>query len=198
MGFLAELVSRIKNIFHHGPAHGGDQSLKQEVVFGGASLTPVRLEDVTLETAPLFSLPSGQLIPAKVLEVYDGDTLTAAVEIAANTFYSFRVRLEGVDTPELRPSLSEPNRAAIVAAAERARDFVRSLVLDKVVLISCNGIDKYGRTIGHVHLSETSSAEPGAAEMSRTVNELLIEKGLAKRYDGGKRDTSLPTSDTVG
>ena len=152
-----------------------------------------KLRDVTIETAPLFDLPRDRMIPAKILEVHDGDTLTAAVELCPDTFYSFRIRLEGVDTPELRPPLNEPNRKEIIAAAERARDFVRILVLGKVVLMSVNGTDKFGRYLSCVHPAvESESAVPASASLTKTVNDLLIEKGLGKVYLGGKRDSLLP------
>jgi endonuclease YncB( thermonuclease family) len=182
MDYVKRLVSKLESVLRRSKNQDQKHGPIPELPLGMEA--PTRLEDATLETAPLFDLPRDQLIPAKVLEVHDGDTLTAAVELTPSAFSSFRVRLEGVDTPELRPPLNAPDRAVIIAAAERARDFVRSLVLGKVVLITFNGTDKFGRRLARVHLDEL-----GSAEASKTVNDLLIEKGLAKPYYGGKKDT---------
>jgi endonuclease YncB( thermonuclease family) len=141
------------------------------------------LSSLTLATAPLFALPTNVPIPAKVLEVYDGDTLTVAVEVFPATFRSFRMRLDGVDTPELHPPLSAPGREKLVAAAQAARRYLHGLVADAVVFIVISGVEKYGRQLGRVYLDE--EGQPG-----QCVNDLILVNGFGRHYEGGSRQTN--------
>ncbi len=62
-------------------------------------------------------------INARVVSVYDGDTMTVDAELWAGLTARTTVRVAGVDTPEIRGECS-----AEKAQALRARDFVRSMV----------------------------------------------------------------------
>ena len=146
------------------------------------STEEITLEDVTIDSAPLFTLPTVGLTKAKVLSVHDGDTLVAAIELFPGKFFSFPVRLSGIDTPELKPRLNIPNRESHIAAAKRARDFLADMVLGKVVSVQFEGIDRYGRQLGRIYL-------PGA-ENGVSINEMLLHRGYAAPYFGGTKQSS--------
>ena len=73
---------------------------------------------------------------------YDGDTCT--------TTTGDRVRLAGIDTPELVGMRAEP------VPARAARDHLRSLVVGKKVGIRRITKDRYGRTVVELFLGTTN------------------------------------------
>lgn len=102
--------------------------------------------------------------PATVLSVHDGDTITALVDLGFDLQFHTSVRLAHLDAPEL------PTPEGF-----RSRDALKALVGGKPVVILSPGRDKYGRVLGTIFLGETN------------VNALLLQRGLAKPYEGGKR-----------
>ena len=105
-----------------------------------------------------------------VLKVYDGDTITIAAPLHINgkqQLYRFRVRLRGIDCPELRGS--DENEKA---AARRARDILAARIRDQPVILQDVALDKYGRLLAEVyHRSDNLSA-------------WMLNRGLARRYAG--------------
>lgn len=106
--------------------------------------------------------------PVTVLQVIDGDTLEVMRDGG-----SFRVRMKGIDTPELYPDSGVPE-----ALAEEARSFVTARLGLQVGLeydAACNTVpgvtclDAYGRTLAYVRLSNGDD-----------LALLLLEAGLAR------------------
>ena len=64
---------------------------------------------------------------AKIIDVYDGDTVTAMVDLGFLHFQEMKLRLYGIDTPELR---GEEREQGIIV-----RDILREMVLGKEVTI---------------------------------------------------------------
>ena len=108
----------------------------------------------------------------KVIKVYDGDTITIASKMPYENspLYRFHVRLNGIDTPEIKGK--NPDEKGV---AKLARDFVSSLVLQKTVTLENIQNDKYGRILADVYVEGTH------------INTLLINERLAVKYDGGKK-----------
>jgi len=116
---------------------------------------------------------------AKVTGVYDGDSITCSISYPIpNTDdelikHDKKVRLYGIDTPELRgSSLVEK------AVAKEARDYLRSRILDKEVslMILVNTRDKYGRELAYIYIGEEN------------INKTMIDQGLAREYFGGTKE----------
>ena len=80
-----------------------------------------------------------------VVSVYDGDTLT----LQRATGEKDAVRFHGIDCPE-RDQVGGLN----------ARDFARSLVLNKRVTVEVTDIDKYGRNVGLIKTTEALFINP--------------------------------------
>lgn len=113
----------------------------------------------------------GQFKEAKVLSVYDGDTITVAFPFGGKMF-KWNCRLTGVDTPELRTrNLKEKE------FGYKVRDFLREKILGKIVKLSCKDFDKYGRLLVEVYDSDTIDS----------INNWLIDNGYAFAYDGGTK-----------
>jgi endonuclease YncB( thermonuclease family) len=116
-----------------------------------------------------FSL-QGLEFDARVVSVYDGDTITVIFKMNPySEYYKWNCRLIGIDTPELKTGNHKEEGI-------RARDFLREKILDKVVRIKCGDFDKYGRLLVQVFQDNVD------------INALMIDSGNAKAYFGGKKD----------
>lgn len=83
-----------------------------------------KLLNSTYENTSIFSL-EGKNISGKCVDIYDGDTMTLSVSISGN-IYKFKMRLSGIDTPEIRPRKNNPNRDEEKGAAIYVRNRVAS------------------------------------------------------------------------
>lgn len=108
----------------------------------------------------------------KVIKVYDGDTITIA-SILPNTtepIYRFSVRLNGIDTPEIRGKTPTEKALAI-----RVRDELYAKIYGKMVTLKNVDTEKYGRILADVYLEEEH------------INEWLVNQEFAVYYDGGAK-----------
>jgi endonuclease YncB( thermonuclease family) len=111
-------------------------------------------------------------VTARVLRVHDGDTLVVRARIWVGQELEIKVRLAGIDAPELRGRCPAER-----VLARRARDFLRNRIGAGPVRLNLIQYGKYaGRVLARV---ETDDGEDLAA--------MLIAAGLARPYDGGKR-----------
>lgn len=95
----------------------------------------------------LFILSSANICEeyrATVLSVYDGDTMTCNIEIGFDLYKLEKVRLSGIDAPEMR---GEERLEGI-----KSRDALRELTLGKQLRLVNEGTGKYGRTIATLYL----------------------------------------------
>ncbi len=111
-------------------------------------------------------------VSALVVDVIDGDTVLVRARIWLGQEVETRVRLEGVDTPELRGKCQAARRLA-----REARAFVQAKVDGRQVLLSDIQYGKYaGRVVARI---QTPDGED--------LTEALIEAGLGHAYDGARR-----------
>ena len=118
----------------------------------------------------LFSL-EGQEHRAKVVDVYDGDTIKCVFPIH-NKLYRWNCRIAGVDTPELR-TRCKPEKAF----GYKVRDLLREKILNKVIYLQCGEFDKYGRLLVNILCDDC------------LVNDWLVENKYAFAYDGGTKQS---------
>lgn len=116
------------------------------------------------------------LYAAEVVDVYDGDTVTMDVLIWKDQTVTAKVRLKGIDTPEIRGKCAKEKKLAI-----KARDFLSNLTLGTLTILEAipyekSATGKYGRIIGTLW-----------TPTKKNINLMMIEKGYARAYDGGKR-----------
>ena len=94
------------------------------------------------DDAPMFSdCVNGTTVTAKVVSVYDGDTIKVVFPLN-NIFYKWNCRLMGVDTPELRTRNAKEKEYGYFV-----RDRLREKISDKIVILKCEDLDKYGRLL---------------------------------------------------
>jgi endonuclease YncB( thermonuclease family) len=111
--------------------------------------------------------------PAEVLRVIDGDTFEARVNLWPGLDITTRVRLRGVDAPELKARCDVER-----IRAEAARKALRSLLDQGEVGISHVTLDKYGGRV----VADTST------QRTPDVSAALLGSGHVRRYGGGHRD----------
>lgn len=109
---------------------------------------------------------------ADVLRTIDGDTFEARVHLSPGQDVVTRVRLRGIDAPELKASCAEELRLAEAAAGA-----LRDLLRQGDVAIYNIGPDKYqGRVVADVTAGRTDN-----------VAAALLRAGHVRSYDGGHR-----------
>ena len=103
----------------------------------------------------------------KVIDVYDGDTFTLAF-YSKGQLYRTKVRMLGIDTPELRGKTEQEKEKARVA-----RDALSDVILNKVVDLKNMTVEvKWGRLLADVWFGETH------------VNTFMLQEGYAVPYGG--------------
>jgi endonuclease YncB( thermonuclease family) len=155
------------------------------------------LEDATKDV-PEFSL-CGLTLQGKVVECYDADTCKIVLPLQ-NSFYKFTCRLNGIDTPEMKPRKDKPNRENEMVWAKKAHgELLRLICLDnncfdnldikkeevinmlqnnkRLITVKCLEFDKYGRLL----------VELFGDDKNKSFNNILVEKNFAVNYDGGKK-----------
>ncbi len=125
-----------------------------------------------LISAP-FAARAAQILPGPfrfdVLKVIDGDTFLARVPIWLDQTVTVKIRLSGIDTPEMKGQCP-----AETAGAEQARAFaVKWLQQDDLHLVNV----RYGTFAGRV-LATAQNAE------GVSLSQALLEAKLAKPYRG--------------
>ena len=115
-----------------------------------------------------------QIEEGQVIKVYDGDSITIAghYPMYNSPLFRFSVRLNGIDTPEIKGKTEEE-----IKMAKEVRDALTNLILHKIVKLKNIGSEKYGRILADVYLDDL------------WVNEWLIKERYAVKYDGGTKKT---------
>jgi endonuclease YncB( thermonuclease family) len=142
----------------------------------GASIDPVTASRSVSGASPAAPAARSEIRsahPAEVLRVIDGDTFEARVNLWPGLAITTRVRLRGVDAPELKARCAEER-----VKAEAAREALRTILDQGDVGISRVTLDKYG---GRVVADASTAATPD-------VGAALLDGGQARRYGGGHRD----------
>lgn len=158
----------------------------------------------TNDNTPEFSL-CGLTLQGRVIACYDADTCKIALPLH-NTFYKFTCRLNGIDTPEMKPNKDKPNRDQEIVWAKKARAELLKMMCDdnlssnfdnldikkeevinllnknkKLVKVKAGIWDKYGRLLVELYNGDDD------INSAKSFNNILVEKNLAVSYDGGTK-----------
>jgi endonuclease YncB( thermonuclease family) len=101
----------------------------------------------------------------EVYRAVDGDTI--------KTSEGVYIRLLGIDTPEIRGLCKKEKQLAL-----EAKSYLQ-IILDNAQEIEVKAghkSDKYGRLLAHVYADGLD------------LSSLMLQSGMARIYDGGKRD----------
>jgi len=111
----------------------------------------------------------------KVIKVYDGDSITIAARIENindSQIYKFNLRLNRIDTPELRTKNEKEKEYGL-----KIREILKERILNKIVKVHFEGLDKYGRYLADVIYE------------NENINDWLLYNKYAMMYNGGKKLT---------
>ena len=109
----------------------------------------------------------------RVIKVYDGDSITVAAIVPKSkdkTIYKFNVRLNRIDTPEIRTKNETEKEFAI-----KIRDLLSEKIMGKMVYLKVINTDKYGRLLAEISYKKEN------------INDWLLNNNYAFKYDGGKK-----------
>ncbi len=125
-----------------------------------------------LSTSALSKETYGSVVVSKVVSIYDGDTFKVNIEgYPAIVGEKMSVRVNGIDTPEIRGKCAQEKELA-----HKAKQIVVELMKKaKVVELRNMQRDKYFRIVSDVYID------------GKNLSSLLIEKNLAVVYDGGTK-----------
>ena len=132
------------------------------------------MDDITWKTTIPFVPP---ITEGLVIKVYDGDTITIAAKLPyeGSLMYRFQVRLNGIDTPELKSKCEDEK-----TIAKKAQQHLEKLLLRKTVTLQNVSVEKYGRVLAEVYLGNIH------------INKYMLDNRFAVKYDGGtKKPPSL-------
>lgn len=147
------------------------------------------------------SVPIGLIrktVLAKVVDIYDGDTITVAF-YNKGELEKYTIRVLGYDSPEIKPKKDSKHRDEEIHKAYLARNRMVELVTDckvkqgskmtrkelrkllngntRLITVEFVKFDKYGgRMLGNINTEEDDS-----------ISEIMIKEGYGYSYSGGKK-----------
>jgi endonuclease YncB( thermonuclease family) len=120
----------------------------------------IAIATILLTFAPPFE--------AKVIAVYDGDTITV------RTDETIKIRLDGIDAPELKQPFGQASKQSL-----------SGLVFGQTVTIKPGKKDRYGRLLARVEIA------------GKDASLTMVETGMAHWYEQyAKRDKELQSAQT--
>lgn len=130
-----------------------------------------RLKNQTAENTPWMSV-EGQVCQCKVVDVYDGDTVTLIFPMYGK-LVKHRCRLAGINCAEMRTRNPLEKEVAI-----KAKDYIEDRTLNKVIYMKCGDWGNFGRLLGTLYLTKDD------LDRDKSLNQAIIDRGLAYEYDG--------------
>lgn len=109
----------------------------------------------------------------EIAKVVDGDTIDVIIDLGFGLTKKERVRVAGIDTPESRTRDLYEKKLGLEAKDWLAKQLRRS---DLTIKTEKEG--KYGRILGWLFTEE----------FSKSLNEVMVDKGYAWEYDGGTKE----------
>jgi len=110
----------------------------------------------------------------RVVDVYDGDTLKVLMSYRGKVDV-WTVRMNGYDSPEMKPLKTHPNREVEIAKAKRAKEVLTEKTAGRTLFLCACGFDKYGRLLAEIYDGRLH------------INKYMIENGHGYVYQGGKK-----------
>ena len=130
------------------------------------------LSGYTSENTPWLSLES-QIVKCKVIDVYDGDTITVILPWNGSVFKK-KCRLTGIDCAEIRTKdLREKS------CGYDAKQFLSNLLKQEEFWIECGDWDKFGRLLITIF-----SNREDVGKFQKSINQQMIDSNHAYKYDG--------------
>ena len=118
---------------------------------------------------------------AKCVNIVDGDTIDAEIDLGFDVKVKKRIRLAGINAPESR-TRNKVEKKLGLAAKERLKELMEGAA--NCFELESQELGKFGRVLGRLHIDKIA----GKDRITKVcVNDCLVEEGHAVEYDGGKR-----------
>ncbi|MCZ6635150.1 MAG: DUF1016 N-terminal domain-containing protein, partial [bacterium] len=109
---------------------------------------------------------------AVVVEIIDGDTLWVDIDCGFHIYTLQKVRLRGIDTPELK-----------TAEGQRARDFVNAALENlPFIAVTTTRPDKYDRYLTDIFYHSGTEDPEVVLREGTFLNRAILKTGLAERF----------------
>uniref|UniRef100_A0A6C0LF39 TNase-like domain-containing protein n=1 Tax=viral metagenome TaxID=1070528 RepID=A0A6C0LF39_9ZZZZ len=136
----------------------------------------------------------------RLVEIYDGDTVKVVLN-AFGSYYKFTIRLNGIDTCEMKSKDKVLQEYGV-----KARDRLFEILTDKRVItkndiktildtdvylvwVECCAKDKYGRVLANIYKNKDDN---------KSVSDILLDEKLAYKYEGKTKLTDEGIKDYLG
>lgn len=122
----------------------------------------------------------------RLIDIYDGDTIKVILP-TFDSYYKFTIRLNGIDTCEIRSKDKVLQDNAVKARDRLFELFTNNKVNTKndikdilesdvyLVWVDCLNKDKYGRVLANIYKDK---------DTTKSVSDILLEEKLAYKYEG--------------
>lgn len=156
--------------------------------------------DYNIDT-PEFTLKN-QFLPARLVNIIDGDSIVVILPVF-NNYYKYHVRIDGIDTCEMK-SKSESNKNLAIKARDELLELItkhkhhsninkteiKDILLNDlfIVYLYCKDFDKYGRLLADVYTDQYKTT---------LISKHLIDKKLAYIYTGETKLTENQQIETL-
>ncbi|MBI5415770.1 MAG: thermonuclease family protein [Candidatus Omnitrophica bacterium] len=146
--------------------------------------SPAALKSPVVETVPAgggFDITASRRTPkdlyvykALVVKVIDGDTLRAEIDLGLKAVTRQKLRLRGIDCPELNTAKGREAKAFVEAALQPC-DFI---------IVKSYWSDLHGRYLADIFFSPAEQDPAKVTAEGEYLNQRLLDEGLAVRYEG--------------
>jgi len=113
----------------------------------------------------------------RIEHVVDGDTVVVSIDLGFDVWVIKRLRLRGIDTPEMKSDNAKEARQA-----QEALEFVQKrLTAESVVVAQTFMVDLHGRFVADVFYLPGETDKETIFAQGRLLNQELLDAGLAQR-----------------
>ena len=120
---------------------------------------------------------------SEIGKIVDGDTVDCVLDLGFGMFCKQRIRLHGIDAPEIHSKDQREKRLA-----DESLGFVTRWISEnsKNLIVETFKDDKYGRLLGRFRTQD-----------GRCINDEMVKIGYAWAYDGGTKHKDLDALEAI-
>ncbi|MDD3374132.1 MAG: DUF1016 N-terminal domain-containing protein [Candidatus Omnitrophica bacterium] len=146
---------------------------KKESIFVDFGFNILRELPRTQKLSGMINKKPQYTFKAYVEKIIDGDTLWSQIDCGFGTLTRQKLRLRGIDCPELNTK-----------EGQRAKCFVTDAFVDcAFIVVQTHKSDKYDRYLADIFFLPHATDANGVAREGKLLNQALLDAGLAKEYD---------------
>lgn len=120
--------------------------------------------------------PAYTYVIKNIVKFVDGDTIDAVLDLGFHVTIKKRVRLHGINTPEIR-TRDKHEKEKGMQAKQRLIQLCENNTSS--LILKCHGLGKYGRVLGEIYNPDLSCH----GFDTNNVNSILLQEGHAEVYE---------------